>query len=353
MHYSFDWGPVHFVALDGTRVPYAQALGEEQFAWLEADVAQQPEDKPIVLFCHQPVDRISERGRVAELLADRNVLGAFCGHEHVNHTGTLGDFPVTVTGALSGAWWSGPNPDGSPQGFRLVQVRDGRVASAYSDRRGPLSLYVSKPDSRQVKEGEMPFEVVVLDLGETVDVSAEFAGNVVPVSAVSRDDLWSTWEGKVDTALALDGLAELKVTVTSGDATGSSVSRFLVVNGRTEPYVAAGGAVLKFRIHDVHAANEILLNGEPLSEMVAGTADGTELRIEIPPERLERLNKVTFRAAPAEPDNLDDFGVSNVVLEYEGGGVRDIRFTSWQRHSIGDNNPDAYPTEKDLYFYLP
>ena len=56
MHYSWDWGNVHFVALDGTSFPpYEEKLGAEQLAWLKADLSFQPHDKPLVLFCHQPV----------------------------------------------------------------------------------------------------------------------------------------------------------------------------------------------------------------------------------------------------------------------------------------------------------
>jgi 3',5'-cyclic AMP phosphodiesterase CpdA len=49
MYYSWDWGNVHFVALDGTGVlPYAEKLGAEQLAWLKADLSFQPHDKPLV-----------------------------------------------------------------------------------------------------------------------------------------------------------------------------------------------------------------------------------------------------------------------------------------------------------------
>ncbi len=55
-HYSWDWGNVHFVALDGTSFPpYEEKLGAEQLAWLKADLSFQPHDKPLVLFCHEPV----------------------------------------------------------------------------------------------------------------------------------------------------------------------------------------------------------------------------------------------------------------------------------------------------------
>ena len=100
MHYSWDWGKVHFVALDGTRLPYQERLGAEQLAWLKADLSFQPHDKPLVLFCHQSVVTMKEKKGTEPLvsvLRGRKVLGIFCGHLHTTFFTRLGDFPVYHT----------------------------------------------------------------------------------------------------------------------------------------------------------------------------------------------------------------------------------------------------------------
>ncbi|HWI39317.1 MAG TPA: metallophosphoesterase, partial [Burkholderiales bacterium] len=53
-HYSFDHKGVHFVVVDNVSDPRAQ-IGEEQLAWLAADLKTQPAQKPIVLFTHRPL----------------------------------------------------------------------------------------------------------------------------------------------------------------------------------------------------------------------------------------------------------------------------------------------------------
>jgi len=53
-HYTFDHKGVHFIALDNVSDPAAR-IGEEQLAWLAADLAKQPGDARIVVLTHRPL----------------------------------------------------------------------------------------------------------------------------------------------------------------------------------------------------------------------------------------------------------------------------------------------------------
>ena len=181
MHYSWDWANVHFVALDGTTLPYQEKLGEEQLAWLRADLAFQASKKPLILFCHQSAPQLADAKSLTNLLAGHNVLAIFCGHLHATFTTRLGDIPVYQTGALSGSWWSGPNPDGTPQGFRLVQIRGGRLNTTYASREGRRPVYVVSPKASSVQAGKIDIEVSLLDFGERLTPSARYAGQPVPL----------------------------------------------------------------------------------------------------------------------------------------------------------------------------
>ena len=77
MHYSWDWGNVHFVALDGTSLPYQEKLGTEQLAWLKADLSFQPHDKPLVLFCHQSVVALADTEQLAACAPGPQRAGPF------------------------------------------------------------------------------------------------------------------------------------------------------------------------------------------------------------------------------------------------------------------------------------
>jgi len=62
-YYSFDWGPIHCIALDGNKpIPGVKdykavhgAVEGSELSWLRADLAAQPPGKPIVVGIHIPV----------------------------------------------------------------------------------------------------------------------------------------------------------------------------------------------------------------------------------------------------------------------------------------------------------
>ncbi len=352
MHYSWDWGPVHFVALDGTRLPYSEALGEEQRAWLAEDLKRQPAGKPLVLFCHQSLPALRDAKELAGLLAGRNVLAGFCGHLHATHTLTMGGFPVYHTGALSGSWWSGPNPDGSPQGFRLVSVRDGALSCVYSGREGPWSLEIRKPMGREVQRGTVPVEATVLDMGQDVDVRAALAGKDVPLKRGERSRWWSTWQGEVDTSLAPDGRAEIVLTAAGKGQETRDTMQFIARNGKESPATVPGDAVLKLQVRGVDAANLVEFNGQQLGALTPKVPNETWVEFAVPNALLRRLNTLVVRAvAPAGTDK-DDFSVGPARLEVAGKQYYDLRAETFRRYAIGDAHP-AMKDTAELYFCLP
>jgi Calcineurin-like phosphoesterase len=115
--YSFDHKGVHFVALDNVSDPAAR-LGDEQLAWLKADLASQAADARIVVFTHRPLfdlypqwDWATRDGaRAIELLMLYRNVTVFYGHIHQeNHhmTGHIAHhsaksliFPLPAPGSL-------------------------------------------------------------------------------------------------------------------------------------------------------------------------------------------------------------------------------------------------------------
>jgi len=91
-HYSFDHKGVHFVVVDNVSDPRAQ-IGDEQLAWLAADLKTQPTQKPIVVFTHRPIfdlvpqwDWATRDGaRAVELLMPYPNATVFYGHIHQEH----------------------------------------------------------------------------------------------------------------------------------------------------------------------------------------------------------------------------------------------------------------------------
>jgi 3',5'-cyclic AMP phosphodiesterase CpdA len=91
-YYSFDHKGVHFIALDNVSDPAAR-IGEEQLAWLKADLAKQGADARIVVLTHRPLfplypqwDWATRDGEQAiEILMPQRNVTVFYGHIHQEH----------------------------------------------------------------------------------------------------------------------------------------------------------------------------------------------------------------------------------------------------------------------------
>jgi len=171
--YSFDYGRVHYVALDdvyymGTSAgsddahprgvgEYEGRIGEAQLRWLANDLRHVPGDRLVVLAMHIPLRsyefpdqaRMNVEGRdeLFRVLAGRERVLVVAGHLHVaeHHyfdraDGWAGASPLHehALSAVSGSWWSGPfdergiptteQRDGSPNGYYVMDV-DGNTAT--------------------------------------------------------------------------------------------------------------------------------------------------------------------------------------------------------------------------------
>ena len=91
-HYTFDHKGVHFIVLDNVSDPAAM-IGDEQLAWLAADLKQLPKTANIVVFTHRPLfdlypqwDWATRDGaKAVELLMGNPNVTVFYGHIHQEH----------------------------------------------------------------------------------------------------------------------------------------------------------------------------------------------------------------------------------------------------------------------------
>ena len=132
--YSLDYAGVHLLVILVTRRDpatgrYTEDITDDCLAWLQKDLAVTPPDRPLLLFAHQPPELWQKK--VAPLLAGRKLLGVFCGHRHEDKVYRLGDWMVYDDGALSGSWWLGPGPTGTPRGYSVVTVSADGVQREY------------------------------------------------------------------------------------------------------------------------------------------------------------------------------------------------------------------------------
>ena len=160
-YHSFDWGPLHVVVLDGNKpLPGGEgwkavhgAVEASELAWLKADLAAQPQGKPIVVGVHIPiVSSYPERRQHSpknapywEVTNDRTLTDLFArhrvrlvlqGHMHENERQTVGGVEYVASISMSGSWWKSGEGfergvDGSPRGYRVVSVDGTNVSHRY------------------------------------------------------------------------------------------------------------------------------------------------------------------------------------------------------------------------------
>ena len=91
-HFTFDHKGVHFIALDNVSDPAAR-LGDEQLAWLAADLEQRKTDDRSVVLTHRPLFDLvpswdwttADGAKAIELLMPYQNVVVFYGHIHQEH----------------------------------------------------------------------------------------------------------------------------------------------------------------------------------------------------------------------------------------------------------------------------
>jgi 3',5'-cyclic AMP phosphodiesterase CpdA len=150
-YYSFDHKGVHFIVLDSIGITadrhYEARMSDEQLAWLGKDLSAQAADTPIIVTTHIPLvtavasytppapQAASGNGFVngpaaIKLFEGHNVLAVLQGHTHVNERVDWHGVPYITSGAVCGNWWHGTRL-GTPEGFTVVTVADGKLSTRY------------------------------------------------------------------------------------------------------------------------------------------------------------------------------------------------------------------------------
>lgn len=157
-YYSFDQFGWHFIVLDSTDPKddghYRAKLDDEQFAWLENDLANTPADIPVLVLTHIPILAVcayfdgdnEETGnwvvpgawmhidsrRIKNLfLKHPNVKLCISGHEHLVDEVSYNGVAHRCNGAVCGAWWDGPCQEFEP-GYGIIDLyEDGSFHNQY------------------------------------------------------------------------------------------------------------------------------------------------------------------------------------------------------------------------------
>jgi 3',5'-cyclic-AMP phosphodiesterase len=152
-YYSFDRKGYHFVVLDSIQPTedrlWEARVDEKQLGWLADDLKSVGPQVPVIIVIHVPLvtafanyaERIAAKEKyntltvanAPEVLAKfqgYNVIAVLQGHTHVTEFVEHKNTKFITSGAVCGNWWHGPRL-GVPEGFTMVSLRDGKIATHY------------------------------------------------------------------------------------------------------------------------------------------------------------------------------------------------------------------------------
>ena len=234
-YYSFDWGRYHCIVLDPNDLvdgKQVYQISETQLHWLQGDLRFR-KDSPLLLFYHEPTTSWRNRDQFLEILGKHQV-NAFCGHLHqdiatppgvpVSAASQVKSIPEQLTGAVSGEWWYGDCPDGSPAGYRLVSISGKDVDSLYkgtgSDQVIDLDLRDAAYSSWPVVTGQLELTARIFSgHGSISEVSYQIDSSAAIVMEVKEGTPWATATAPWDTSSVADGYHQ--ITLAASDESGS------------------------------------------------------------------------------------------------------------------------------------
>jgi hypothetical protein len=191
-YYSFDHGPVHFIALDDViwywdaerdRGTYHGGIDQTQLEFLRNDLALVPDDQLVVLMMHIPITEQRNRQALYRLIEQRPYCMSISGHthyqEHVfidSEAGWRGPKPhhhaINVT--VSGSWWAGapdergiPHTtmrDGAPNGYSILTFDGTGYDIEFRAARFPADYQMNIMTPEQVPAAEAASTEVVVNV---------------------------------------------------------------------------------------------------------------------------------------------------------------------------------------------
>lgn len=179
-HYSFDYGPVHFIVMDNPffvkQGSYRARLDLEQMAFLRDDLAATPQDQLVVMMMHIPIIEMDDREDIYRLLESRPNTFSISAHWHTQKHHFLSQADgwkeqkphhhlVNVTAC--GSWWTGwpdevqiPHTtmrDGAPNGYSIITFDGAGYSIRFKAARRPADyqMNIYTPDVvESAKTGE-------------------------------------------------------------------------------------------------------------------------------------------------------------------------------------------------------
>jgi hypothetical protein len=145
INYSFDRGNVHFVCMKNIRYKsttswswsdYECGFTNEEYAWLEQDLAMTPKSMKVILCVHIPISTNTGKqnvSKVQSLMKQFKDPMVFSGHTHYQRAVHEGNrlYEQIHAAACGQWWWSNIEGDGCPNGYTVYHFNGTDIKDSY------------------------------------------------------------------------------------------------------------------------------------------------------------------------------------------------------------------------------
>lgn len=231
-YYSFNIKGTHIVVLDPhrlTETSQVYSVTAEEVEWLRQDLASADPNAPIIVFCHEPTPdwaATAENESLWNLLVDNRITALLNGHWHTNFVLREEPFYELTSGAVCGAWWEGPGPDGSEFGYRVYSMSRGQLDSTWRT----VGKSVVSFDSPGAAALVWTDRLVASIWGRATSAAYSWDGGAKVPVRISANGMWSTAAANLNIAALIPGYHALSLEFTmSGGSTITGVKPFYVL----------------------------------------------------------------------------------------------------------------------------
>lgn len=219
-YYSFDYGSVHFVAMDDIKAKqpderdkrrHIARVDDEQMEFLKNDLALVPQDQMLVLMMHIPINWIENRQDIYRLIEQRPHCVSLSGHTHTQEHRFIGKedgwrgaeaHHHIVNVHACGSWWCGQpdevgipqatSRDGTPNGYSVLTLEPGKYDwESFAARRRPdyqMNIFTPEVMSADNTSTEVLVNVFGGSERSTVEMKAGDNAQWVKMEKVMRKD---------------------------------------------------------------------------------------------------------------------------------------------------------------------
>jgi len=204
-YYSFDWSSYHCIVLDPNEFLDGNQfykIPDYQVEWLRKDLSYR-QGEPLLVFFHEPTITWEDRTEVLNLL-NQHRTKMFSGHWHMDTLIDSQGIPEQVTGALCGEWWRGDCMDGSPCGYRLIQVDKENIFSFYKGVGIERQINITSPEPLVSGETVVTAQIYT-EYSPLQEVRYQIdQGDVIPMK-IEKGGLWDITTAIWDTTSVEEG----------------------------------------------------------------------------------------------------------------------------------------------------